>query len=122
MAALRVCRAVDNHRELRRAGAGGAPAVRRQNGARPAAGKHRKILSVHLLRGGVAEDPGAGAGAAQKLLPQEHMEYYGLFRCYHRVSAERNWMLYAFDYMFGFMFSLHTSEHEAYLAIWQQRR
>lgn len=87
MAAVRVCRAVDNHRELRRAGAGGAFAVRRQNGARSAAGEHRNLFSVHLLCGSVAEDPGARTGAAQKLLPQEHMEYYGLFRCNHRVSV-----------------------------------
>lgn len=64
--------------------------MRRQNGVGAAAGEHGDVLPVHLLRGGVAEDPCLRAGAAQKLLPQEHMEYNGLFCCSHWVSAERN--------------------------------
>lgn len=87
LAALRVHCAADNHRQLCGAGARRASAMRWQNGAEYAAGIHRDLLLVHLLRGGFAEDPCLRAGAAQKLLPQKHMEYNGFFCCTHRVSC-----------------------------------
>lgn len=85
MATLRVRRSADNHCQLCSTGAGGASALRRQNCAGPITWKHWGLFPVHLLRGSIAKDPCPRACSAQKLIPQEHLEYYGFFCCSHRV-------------------------------------
>uniref|UniRef100_A0A8D8NZG0 (northern house mosquito) hypothetical protein n=1 Tax=Culex pipiens TaxID=7175 RepID=A0A8D8NZG0_CULPI len=85
MAPVRVRRAADNHRQLRGAGPRGAPAPRRQDAARPEAGKDGGLLPGHLLRRGLAQDPRARVRHAQTLLPQEHLEHNGFFRRSHGI-------------------------------------
>uniref|UniRef100_A0A8D8EXT4 (northern house mosquito) hypothetical protein n=1 Tax=Culex pipiens TaxID=7175 RepID=A0A8D8EXT4_CULPI len=83
MAPVRVRRAADNHRQLRRAGPGGASAPRRQDGAGAEARTDRKLLPVHLHDRGRPQDRGPRAGAAHRLVPAQHLEHDGLFRGVH---------------------------------------
>ena len=89
MATVRVRRLADNHCQLCGAGTGGASAQGRQNGARPKAGAHRKLLPVHLHDRGGTEDRGARVGPACRLLLAQHLEHDGFLRRIHGVSSSK---------------------------------